>query len=61
MEWGGEPTQFHNTHTTHPPFASFKTEGSNHLHISLQWDAAGITILRGNGGILPPRKLWKQV
>ena len=53
----GEHTQFYKTHTAGSPFATLKTEGSNHLHISLQWDAAGITILRGNGGILPPQKL----
>ena len=55
----GEPTQFHNTHTTQPPFATFKTEIITCI-LAFKWDAAGITILRGNGGILTPENYEKE-
>ena len=56
----GEPTQFHNTHTTQPPFATFKTEIFTCI-LTFKWDAAGITILRGNGGILSPKIMKKNM
>ena len=56
----GEHTQFHNTHTTQPPFPSFKTEIITCIQ-AFKWDAAGITILRGNGGILLPKIMKKNM
>ena len=61
VKWGtqGEHTQFYKTHTAGSPFATLKTEGSNHLHISLQMGCSRYYHPLREWGHTPPTKIVK--
>ena len=54
----GEPTKFYKTHIAGHPFATFITEIFFCI-LAFKWDAAGITILRGEWGHTSPENCEK--